>query len=116
MIAICEGGVEVGIECSCSGVGVALNARYLYQSAYGVAGHAEVMFKPHLGGVFYLRHRAAEELCGSRCRHSACHADLALAAHLCAGDRGVMLDHIADESGGSQRMQDTRLAEVLAFP
>ncbi len=95
--AVGERGVDVGVEGSCGSDGVALDARDLDEAADGVAGHAEVVLQAHLRRILYLRRRAAEELAGGRRGHGAGHTDLALASHLRAGDRGVVLDDVAEE-------------------
>ena len=54
-----------------------------------VAGHAEVVLERDLGGVLDLRGRAAEHGREAGGGHGGGGADLALAADLGAGDRGV---------------------------
>lgn len=77
---------ERGIELSVKGTGgcerVALYAWNLHKAAHWVTGHAEVMLKAHLCGIFYLRGTAAEHLAGCAGGHGACHAHLALTAYV----------------------------------
>ena len=68
---------------------VALDAGGLHQAGDRVAGHAEVVLERDLGGVLDLRGRAAEHGGEAGGGHGGGRADLALAADLGAGDRGV---------------------------
>ena len=52
MHAVGEGGIDVGIEGACGGVGVSFDAGNLNESADGVAGHAEVVFQSHFCCIF----------------------------------------------------------------
>ncbi len=97
--AVREGRVQVGVECARGREGVAFYARYLYEAAYGVACHAELVFKPHLGGILYLRRAASEQLarrCGS---HRAGHSHFALASHVGSRDGCVLLHYVAYQAG-----------------
>ena len=115
VLAVAERGVELGVEGTAGRKGVALDARDLDEAADGVAGHAEVVLQAHLRRILYLRRRAAEELAGGRRSHGAGHTDLALASHLRAGDRGVVLDDVAEDAGRGQSMEDARLGEIVEF-
>src|SRR5919112_2641068 len=66
--------------------GVALDAGDLHQPADRVAGQAEVVLDADLGGVLDLLRRSADDLGETGGGHRAGRADLALAAHLGAGD------------------------------
>ena len=91
--------IDVRVEGARGGHGVALDAGHLHEAADGVAGEAEVMFEGHLGRIFDLSRGAAEELTGGCGGHGAGHADLPLATHLCAGDRGVLLGDVTKQAG-----------------
>ena len=82
---------------------VALDAGNLHQSADRVAGQAQVVLHADLGRVLDLFRRAAEHLDQSGGGHRAGHADLALAADLGAGDRGVPLVEHADRAGRQEK-------------
>ena len=110
--AVRKRGVDVGVEGPGRGDGVALDAGDLHQSADGVARQSEVVFEPHLRGVFDLRGGAAEELAGGRRGHGAGDADLALAADLGPRDRRVGLGDVAEQSRRGQRAQDADAQEV----
>ena len=111
VLAVGEGGVEVGIEGSGGSEGVALDAGNLHESADGVAGHAEVVLESHLCGVLDLCHRASEELAGGSRGHGTGHADFALAAYVGTADAGVVLDEVADEASGGESVKDTFFRE-----
>ena len=81
---------------------VALDARHLNQPADRVAGQPEVVLHPDLGRVLDLLGRAAEHLAQRAGGHRAGRPDLALAAHLGAGDRRVLLVQHADRAGAEQ--------------
>ena len=81
---------------------VALDAGHLHQPADRVAGHAEMVLERDLGGVLDLRVGGAERGGEPRRGHGGSRADLALAADLGAGDRGVVLDDAADRRGDEQ--------------
>ena len=49
-----EGCIEVGIEGSAGCKGVALDARYLHETANRVAGHAQMVLKSHFSSIFNL--------------------------------------------------------------
>jgi len=85
---------------------VTLDAGYLHHAGHGIARETQVMLQAHLGSVFNLAHRAAEELCGCGSRHRTRHTHLALAAHLRAGDGCVVFDEVADQPGRGQCAQD----------
>ena len=113
VVSVGERGIEIGSESTGGSKGIALYTRYLYQSADRVAGHAEMMLKSHLCRILYLCRTTSEELACSSTGHGTSYAHLALAAHVCAGDGGVVLDHIADESGCGQGMTYALVAEVV---
>ena len=54
VVAVGEGGVDVGVEGTGSGVGITLDTRNLDKTANRIAGHAQVVFKRHLCSVFDL--------------------------------------------------------------
>lgn len=85
---------------------VTLNAGNLHVATDWIAGQAEVVFQPHLGRVFNLPRRTTEELRRRGRSHRAGGPDLALATHLGAGDRGIALDQVADQSRRRQRAHD----------
>src|SRR4051794_35299649 len=82
--------------------GVALDAGDLHQPADRVAGEAEVVLDADLGGVLHLLGGSAENLGEAGRGHGAGGADLPLAAHLRARDRGVLLEEQPDRRGGEQ--------------
>ena len=110
-----EGGIDIGVEGAGGGVGITFDAWYLHKSADRVAGHAEVMFKPHLRCIFDLRRRTAEELCRGSGSHGTRHTNLSLASHFGTADGGVVFHHVAKQSGSGESPEDARLAEVLAL-
>ena len=115
VLAVGERRVEVGVERAGCGKGVALDTGYLNQSAYRVAGHTQVVFQSHLCRILYLCRAATEKLAGCGTGHSAGYAHLALATHVGAGDGGVLLDHVADDSSRGKSVQDAGVAELVAF-
>ena len=116
VLAVGKGGIEVGVECSGGRKGVALDAGYLHEAADGVARHAEVMLQPHLCRILYLCHAAAKELTGCCGGHGAGYADFTLTADIGSGDAGVLLDEIADESGGGDGVEDALFGEGVVVP
>ena len=86
--------------------GIALDARYLHQSANRVAGQAEVVFHADFGGVFHLLHRAAQHFTQGAGGHGTGDANLTLTADFGAGDRGVFLVQNADRGGRQQKAYD----------
>jgi proline iminopeptidase len=86
--------------------GVALDAGNLHEARDRVAGEAEVVFHPDLGGVLDLGVRAPERGREPGRRHRAGDADLALTAHLGAGDRGIALVEKSDRASGEQELLD----------
>ena len=106
-----ECGIQVGIEGAGGGIGVAFYARNLDEAAHGVAGKPQVVFQPHLGGIFYLRRGASEKLRGSSGGHGACHPYLTLAPYFGAADRGVVFDHVAKQPGCGQGAQNPFFGE-----
>ena len=113
VLAVRESRVEVGIERTGGGKGVALYTGYLYQSAYRVAGHAEVMLQSHLSCILYLGGAAAEELTSRSAGHGAGHAHLALTAHVGTRDGGILLDQVAYETRRGQGVQDAAVGELV---
>ena len=89
MVAVGKSRVDVGVQGSGSGVGIALDAWNLDKTTHRVAGHAQVVFKRHLCGVFNLGRTSPKQLVGSSGSHGAGHAHLALTAHLGTRDGGV---------------------------
>src|SRR3712207_9435734 len=81
MLTVRERGVKLRIERPTSRKSIALDTRYLYQTADRVAGHAQMVLQPHLGGILYLRRTTSEKLTRSRAGHSTSHTDLTLAAY-----------------------------------
>ena len=65
MYAVGEGGIDVGVQRTRSSIGITFYARYLHETTHRVAGHAQVVFKPHLGRIFYLGWATSKELVGS---------------------------------------------------
>ena len=98
VVAIGEGGVDVGVKGTGCSVCVALNAGNLYETAHGVAGHTQMVLKGHFGGVFDLRRTPAKQLVGSGGSHSASHTHFALTAHLGTRDGGVGAHDVAYQS------------------
>ena len=60
------GGVDVGVQRTCCGVGVTFDAGDLNQTADGVARQSQVVLESHFGGVFDLCGGSAEELAPGR--------------------------------------------------
>ena len=81
MHAIGEGGVKVGIQGACGGIGIPFYTRNLHQSAYRVAGHSQMMFQTHFRSIFYLCGAAAKKLVGGCRSHCTGYADFSLAAY-----------------------------------
>ena len=115
VLAIGEGGVDIGVQRTGGRKGVALNAGDLDEAADGVASHAQMVFKAHFGRILDLGRAASKEHAGGGRRHGAGHAHLALAADLGAGDGGVLLDDIAHDTGRSQRVADLLVAEGVSL-
>lgn len=65
MVSVGKGRIDVGIEGAGGRIRVAFDTRNLYQSAYWVAGHAQVMFQSHFCCIFNLCRAAAKQLAGS---------------------------------------------------
>ena len=91
-----EPGQVAGIERPHGRHGVALDAGNLHQTADGIAGQPQMMLQRDLGGVLRLFQRHIGQLGQSGGSHGAGCADLRLTAALGAGDRGVLLDQIAE--------------------
>ena len=116
VVSVGECGEYVGVECPCRCVCVAFDAWNLHESAYGVARHAEMVFKPHFGGILYLGGASSEQLACRSCRHGACHSNLALTTNLGTGNAGVLLHYVADKTCGGKRTQNHDFRKVAAFP
>ena len=112
--AVGKGRIEVAVQRPEGGVGVALDTGYLYHAAYGVAGHAEVMLQRHLGGVFYLGERTAEQVAGRGRRHGASCAHFALATDLGPRDGCILLDDVAEDTGRAEGADDAYVGERWA--
>lgn len=106
MGAFGEGGVDVGVEGSSGGVGVAFDARNLYESADGVAGHAKVVLKTHLGSVFCGTESATEAVVGGSGGHSAGDSDFCLTSSFCSGDGGEGFGDVADDACRGEGVED----------
>ncbi len=102
MPAIAAQGHARGVDRLHRAHGVALDAGHLHQSANRVAGQPEVVFHADLGGVLDLLWRASEHFAQRAGSHRAGYAYLALAAHLGAGNRSVLLVEDADGGSGEQ--------------
>src|SRR5215212_2207772 len=76
--------------------GVALDAGDLHQTPDRVAGEAEVVLDADLGRVLDLLRGAPDDLREARGGHGARRPDLSRAAHLRAGDGGVLLEQQPD--------------------
>ena len=101
-----KGGVDVGIEGTAGGVGVAFDTGDLNESADGVAGHTEVVLKTHLGGVLGGTETSTETVVGGSGGHSAGNADFCLASGFCSGDGGEGLGDVADDTGSGEGVED----------
>ena len=95
MTAIGESGVDIGIQGTSSGIGVALDAGNLYEAADGVASHTQMMFQSHFGSVFNLCGATPKQLVGGSGSHSTGNAHLTLAAYLSSRDRGIGAHDVA---------------------
>src|SRR5690606_34237137 len=93
---------------------VALDAGNLHQAADRVAGQAQVVLHADLGGVLDLAGAGAERRGQPGGGHRTGHADLALAADLGAGDRGILLVEDADRRGGEQEVEHALLVAAGA--
>ena len=82
MMPVGECRVDVRIESACCSIGIALNTRYLHQSAHWVARHTQMVLKSHFGGIFNLCRAAAKQLAGGCGCHGTCHPDFGLASGL----------------------------------
>lgn len=116
MDTIGEAGIYICVEGTCGGVSVTFDTGDLYETADGVAGHAEVMFETHFGSILDLSGATSEELaCGSG-RHGASDTDLTLTTDISTRYTGIMLDDIADETGSGESMKHLLLREIAALP
>lgn len=115
MVSVGERRVGIGVKGTGSGVGVSFDAGNLHQSAHRVARHAQVVFQPHLGSIFYLCGTSTEELACRCSRHRACHAYFCLASGFGSRYRGVMFDDISYQSCGGKGTQDAGIAELPGF-
>src|SRR5918998_2447324 len=89
--------------------GISLDTGDLHEAADGVAGEPEIVLDTDLRRVLHLVRRTAQDLGEAGRRHRARRPDLSLAAHLCPGDRGVLLEQDPDRRGGEQEPDDTVL-------
>src|SRR3712207_8230807 len=96
MLTVRERGVKLRIERPTSRKSIALDTRYLYQTADRVAGHAQMVLQSHLGGILYLRRTTSEKLTRSRAGHSTSHTNLTLAAYLCSRYRRRSEEHTSE--------------------
>lgn len=60
VLSIGESGVEIRVKGTGGGESVSLDTWDLYQAADRIAGHSQMVFQPHLGGIFNLRRTATE--------------------------------------------------------
>ena len=95
VVAVGKSGVDVGVEGTGSGVGIALDTWNLDKTAYRVAGHAQVVFKRHLCSVFNLGRTSPKQLIGGSGGHGTCHTHLALTTYLSTRDGGVGAHDVA---------------------
>ena len=61
-----------------------------------------MVFQCHFRCILYLVEAVAEGLSGCRSRHGAGNTDLCLASALCAGDGGIALCKLSEQSGHAQ--------------
>lgn len=115
MHAVGERRVEVGIQSAGGGIGITFDTGNLYQSAYGVAGHAQMMFQSHFRCIFNLGGAASEQLVGGGRSHGASYTDFCLASGFCTGNRSILLDDISYQSGCGEGAENTCVTEVAAF-
>ena len=78
----------------------------LHQAADGVAGQAQMMLHCYFSRIFNLIDLHGKKLCQSCRCHRTGAAYLGLAAALCAADRCVCFDQIADDASCSQSIDD----------
>ena len=109
--AVGEGALDIGIQGACGGVGVAFNARNLYETADGVARHAEMVFQSHFGRVLNDAERAAEKVAGRAGRHGAGYSDFGLTPAFGSADTGAGFHRVPDEAGCGQGMEHALLGE-----
>ena len=62
------GRIVTAPTCGSCGIVPAVLYHLLDEAAHGVAGKPQVVFQPHLGGIFYLRRGASEKLRGCAVR------------------------------------------------
>lgn len=60
VIAVCKGGIDIGVKSPGRRVGISFDTRNLYQSSYWIASHSQVMLQAHFGCIFYLCRAASE--------------------------------------------------------
>ena len=87
---------------------VPFDAGHLHQPLHRIAGHAKVVFKRDLGGVFHLFGRTAHHRAKPGSGHRRGRPDLGLAAAFRTGDRSVVLAQAADGGGGQKEIADLR--------
>ena len=79
---------------------VAFDARNLHKASDRIAGEAEVVLDPDLGGILDLCRCSAHDLGETRCCHGTSGSDFTLAAEFRTGDRRTFLDESADAASG----------------
>lgn len=113
VLSIGESGVEIRVKGTGGGESVSLDTWDLYQAADRIAGHSQMVFQPHLGGIFNLRRTATEKLARGGGSHRARHPHLTLTADLGTRDGGVPFDYIPDDPGCSQSVKHTNILEIM---
>jgi hypothetical protein len=78
-----------------------------FMSADGITGQTEIVLDSDLGRILDLIRCTAQNLSQSGRGHRTRRADLALAAHLCSRDGGVLLEQDADCGSRKQESHDT---------
>lgn len=54
VITVCKGRIDIGVKSSGCRIGISFDTRDLYQSAYRIASHSQVMLQAHFGCILYL--------------------------------------------------------------
>ena len=115
MNAFGKGGIDIGVERAGSCMGVALDARNLYQTADRVAGHAKMVLQSHFRSILHTGQTSAEAVVRRRGGHGTGHTHFGLAAGFRTGDRSKSLGNVANEPGSGQSMEDTGLTNLAAL-
>ena len=105
--------IEVCVKSAGSRVGVTFYTWNLHKAADRIAGEPQVMFKSHLGGIFYLGRSSAEQLRCSRGSHGASHSDHTLASYFGSGIGGVVFHQVTEQSCRGKGPQDALLGKSL---